>query len=341
MCCCANVSCDSWEVGSCIPLKAFKNLTTTQKSISSLSVITDPSCRLPHCRISIPGKKHPQEHDVDQKMLTLLKFSDLRTFSWVGFREADCRILMRTLERNRHQLQSLTLEATYRSYESVSEDETDMGDLYDYVPLYHIFPVDTPRVIISFDSLVSLRLSNIALRRMEEFDQFASAFDNLGNLRSFTLHDCTWVKTLLIYLANSEAAKGLKKLEISEKPVFYDKEPPNALGPFLESFSGLEALHYLMRGPDDTADGYWKAFLHQKSTLKQLVYHERSCEIHDRSKDWSNHPEWEDGNLAMKEDVADRACNWVEPELAMHRMLESPCLEAVGICDDLNTMVGQ
>ena len=81
-------------------------------------------------------------------------------------------------------------------------------------------------------------------------------------------------------------------------------------------FYGLKDLFMLVDAPESVTKIYWRAVLHYKSTLKRVVYHERSVHLNDESPTFQL--------------PADNGLSW---DRSMVDVFPGGDLECIGLCD--------
>lgn len=325
----------SWDLGMCIPehiLGREGYLTKKQTAIESLSLIT--------------GAHHPRHEDSPAvQTLVLSSFPRIRKFSWKGLR------LTEELE---------SLRGFFASNYQILEDlELDFID-WDLVNIKGVSPrlwgksfpsftkIILPQVgkdVRTFASLKRLALSEFGFEDMTH--GITQAF-NVSHLQTLKLHNCPGILTFLSTIVDAGLALKLKSLEfiIHDNAVEYDGGLESPLISFLQSFDGLEDLYLMLRAemlrPEHWPSCYWNAILHHSSTLKRLIYHERTTTYVEQNLGYMGsrwREEWAD-NLLYRLPLGasdDEVINSYDNHL-YNRALPQMGLECFGVADDPNTL---
>ena len=262
----------NWDLGMCIPdhiLGPEGYLTKKQTTIESLSLITGVVC----------WSSNPRQRQFNPPIITLSGFPMLRRLSWKGLQRIE-------------ELESL--RAFFQSHYQMVEDLELDFIRWQIVQIWRLRPDKNPRraqftdimlphnldgYIKRFTSLKRLALSGFAFDAHTR--SFTHAF-NVSNLQSLKLHNCKKILAFLSTIANEGLVLKLKSLEliIEDEPIERDGTSKSPLITLLQSFQGLEHLYLMLPSETARADRrtycYWNAILHHSSTLKSLIYHERT-----------------------------------------------------------------
>jgi len=260
----------SWNVRTCVPpsiLGPSGYLPLRQPQIESLRLVADGSGR--------PAEEpHPR--------LALSAFSHLRYLSCTGlWREEDRAALADALQQISDQLVEFELDMI--SCRDVDEDwEENLEDTF-------VFSRDILRLPRAgnrmFPGLRVLALSAVSLT--PDLRDMMNQFD-FGLLRSLTLRLTPGWEELLDHLTRSRPPIGLRFLEIQSTTEDSDMHG-RSIGPFLESFDGLEALFLWTASSEDTLR-IWRSARRHQATLRRFVHHQRmSVDQESDVEDWDSH----------------------------------------------------
>ena len=263
----------SWDLGMCVPehiLGREGYLAKKQTVIESLSLITG-------------GKHYYKREDYALPNVVLSNSPQLRTCSWKGLYSTEELESLRGLFASNYQILE-DLELDFIDWERVCMDgRAATGGRWPFPSFTRlILPHCSDRDVKVFASLRRLALREFAFE--EKAQGIIQAF-NISHLRSLKLHNCTGILTFLSTIVKAELVLKLKSLEIitQDDAHEYDGLLHSPLISFLEHFDGLENLYLMLRveklRPEHWPACYWNAILHHSSTLKKLVYHERTTTL--------------------------------------------------------------
>lgn len=167
---------------------------------------------------------------------------------------------------------------------------------------------------VLFPCLRRLSLSAVSFHR--SIEDMASAF-NFEQLRTLKLQNCPGTNALLEMLVDSNQTIRLTFLELVVRNLYPEHSTSTpAVCRFLQTFHGLKDLFMLFDVPESVTETYWDAVLHHKSTLRRIVYHERSVDLNNESPNF--------------ELPADNGLSW---DGSMFDFVPGGNLECVGLCD--------
>lgn len=242
-------------------------LTTRQKNIESLRLITDGVC----------SRRAPRAYDSP----ALSEFPRLKRLSLVGLSShEELNALIDTLQRLSHQLVEFELDLERCRYPKLSSEWDSIHSLF----LSRVMNLRQLRAS-TFASLQSLSLSSLSFNT-NSFGptpmpgHIARTF-NLPNLHSLKMRDCDGWELLLEFLTfpSSTPPIVLRSLEIWDRPTPEEFSKTGILKSFLESFRGLEDLFILT--PPAPVYAIWSALAHHKNTLRRFVHHQRTMLTYD------------------------------------------------------------
>ncbi|OAQ58074.1 F-box-like domain-containing protein [Pochonia chlamydosporia 170] len=253
----------AWDFGVCVPddlLGTDGEITKNQRSIRSLSLITDCYCQ---CLGDESSK------------VNFTKFENLRGLRWKAPRVNDLASIFEAIRANAGRLESLELDfVSWRYMEGIlclylgKRDSLDMElEKYFTAHLTSAIPDSGSR----FQSLRNLSLSHIPLTAA------AGEVFNFDTLRSITLRDCPgWSAFLHVGLKPGDLLH-LTTLEVKQIEMDWASGLVGwraDLGDILGRIKGLEELFVCF--PRDHPDvDIWSGIARHKATLRRLSVHSR------------------------------------------------------------------
>lgn len=252
----------SWDLGTCVPselLGVSGYLLLKQNQIESLSLITDSWCQL-----------NNGTNQTNRTIPELAGFTSLRSISWRGIHlRSDFLALRGALQANSKHLQILELDlvkwisAELYYYKDWNQDKSQ------HFLANEILQLGSKGQEVAFPSLRTLSLSGVSYHVAAS--GIALAFD-FSKIRSLKLNKCPHVRNLLEAVLQAGQPIQLTSLELAIQEG--NVGPSDPLIRFLSSFRGLKTLHLLTHDYQVNEELWETIFLH-RSTLQQLVYHER------------------------------------------------------------------
>ncbi|RSL39614.1 hypothetical protein CEP51_016792 [Fusarium floridanum] len=179
----------SWDLETCIPeaiLGPRGIITTRQRLLRALSIITDPDC---HAKPTIPA--------TEGSAIDLGNFRKLKSLRWRAPRSEDAPTLLSALSRNRRHLERLELDLGQCDYDENGHPSSQQESIiHDSAFLRKLLCIQPTPSGLDFDTLVSLRFRDchglpgffatlVELRvqpKIKAFEIYASAdFTNFGS----------------------------------------------------------------------------------------------------------------------------------------------------------------
>ena len=241
----------SWEMGTCIPRSVADYIARTQSQITSLTIITDNTC------------KRASSLEADTRRLCGL--NQLRRISWTTRSLLELRTLGILLRNNAVHLQDIQIDCVIpESYQ-----------LSDY-PGFEQFPWEQLLKNPGMRSEVFLALRQLALSYVPlvlDVEDFIVAC-RMSQLRSLRLQDCLGANKLLDQLASSPQAVCLTFLELGFAGPQIEDDDLAPLMRFLRSFRGLEHFFVLYPGNWTLGREYWDSLSNHHSSLRRVVHQE-------------------------------------------------------------------
>lgn len=259
--------CDSWELETCIPeaiLGPRGIITTRQRLIRALSIITNPCC---YVKPTIPATQG--------SAIDLGNFRKLKSLQWRAPRSEDTPTLLSALSRNRRHLERLDLDLGEchddKDGHSPSEQESIIHDSAFLRKILRIQPTPSMPVFPELRELCLLSTTiGPGLARGLDFD----------TLVSLRFRDCHGLPGFFATLVELRVQPKIKAFEIYSSNEFKDfvsqeEELKDAVMRFLGSFSGLTDLALrLTSGPWSPKSEFWSSILAHRSTLQNCVLDE-------------------------------------------------------------------
>ncbi len=282
----------------CLPNIVLTFLSTKQNRLISLSLVTDHCCGW---------------SSLAKTYLSLAVLTRVRHLSWRALHSVeDFSALTKILEGNAEHLEELELDLL--DWVGATEG-LRAGRLNGSRNLFarDVLRLEAGKRRVLFPCLHSLSLSAVSFR--QSIEDMASAF-NFERLQTLKLRNCPGTNTLLEMPVDSNQTIRLTSLELIVRSLYPEssKSTPAACR-FLQMFHGLKDLFMLIHAPERVTGTYWAAVLHHKSTLKRLVYHERSVDLNDESPTF--------------EFPVDNGLSW---DGSMLDLLRGGDLECIGLC---------
>jgi hypothetical protein len=242
-------------------------LTTSQKDIESLRLITDGSCLW------------RQENRLNIGP-TLLGFPNLKRLSWAGLSSyEDFHTLADTLQQISQQLVEFELDLEYHVY---LQSNTDRDHSLFTSKVLRLQQPATPMFhALRTLSLCSVSFTTSLFDETEATRRILEAF-NFSTLRSLKIRSCPGWELVLQNLTGSTPPMALRSFEIQSTISEDGYVGPGVIAPFLESFEGLDELFLSTSSPAPTLD-IWHAMGHHIKTLRRFVHHQRDVVLDETS----------------------------------------------------------
>jgi hypothetical protein len=242
-------------------------LTTNQKNIESLRLITDGSCLWRQKNRLNSGP-------------TLLGFPNLKRLSWAGLSSyEDLNTLADTLQQISQQLVEFELDLEYHVYLHSAMDRDH--SLFSSKVLRPQQPITPTFHALTTLSLCSVSFSTSKFKATEETHKIFEVFD-FSTLRLLKLRLCPGWEFMLEHLTGSTPPMALRSLEIQYTSYEECFDGSETIVPFLESFEGLEELFLSTSSPTQTLD-IWRAMGRHSKTLRRFVHHQRTIVLEHTS----------------------------------------------------------
>lgn len=259
--------CDSWDLETCIPeaiLGPRGIITTRQKLLRALSIITNPYC------YETPVIPATQGSAID-----LGNFRKLKSLRWRAPRSEDAPALLSALSRNRRHLERLELDlGACHDDEDGHPSPVQESIIHDSAFLRKLLRIQPTPSMPMFPELRELFLlsTTIGPGLARGLD-----FDTLVSLR---FRDCHGLPGFFATLLELRVQPRIKAFEIYRSdsfnnPTGQEEELEDVVVRFLGCFSGLTDLTLrLGPGPWFPKHEFWSSLLTHRSTLRNCVLEE-------------------------------------------------------------------
>ncbi|RTE75981.1 hypothetical protein BHE90_009563 [Fusarium euwallaceae] len=266
----------SWELETCIPeaiLGPRGIITTRQRLLSALSIITNSCCR---GNTAIPAT---QGSTID-----LSSFRKLKSLRWRAPRAEDIPALLSALTMNRRHLERLELDLR----ECYDDEDVYLLSLQESVMQDSAFLRKLLRIQHTPSTPMFPQLRKLSLLSTTVGPGLAQGLD-FGTLSSLRFRDCHGLPGFFATLAELGVQPRIKAFEIYSSYSLNDlfgqeEELEEAVARFLSCFRGLvDLVLRVAPGPWFPKHEFWSSLLTHRPTLQNCVLEELAWECINRS----------------------------------------------------------